>query len=60
MHQPLNREIMEALDLKIANSIPIMIDFWNSIKKRYVRTGKGCGLCSDGALWFDLTFEEDK
>ena len=56
MHQPLNREIMEALDLKIAQN-PTNHDFWIGIKKRYVRTGKGCGLCSDGALWFDLQYE---
>jgi len=56
LFQPLDPAIMNKLDNNIKR-FPKQHDFWLNIKKRYVRTGAGCGLCSDGALWFDLQFE---
>jgi len=72
MFQPLNPAIINQLDLKIRQNFdrPAIIDFYNDIKKRYCRTGEGCGLLANGhlwydlnlakAAWFDLTFEENK
>ena len=58
MFQPLDPAIIKAFDYNLARAATeAHFDFMMNIKKRYVRTGGGCGLCSDGSLWFDLQFE---
>ena len=49
----INKDILEALDLKVNNSKDTL---WLFLRKRYIATGKGCGLLSDGSLYFDLKF----